>query len=315
MKKIQLDFNEPINMTEEFKENEIDRSDDYIIDTIVPFSMNILDNPNNPDTKIASLFFIAKSKSDYTFSIYTSHLLENDDEVESIKNIYPFHIDNNFSSFRIASNMIINSYKVYSTDFNFEYNKDAEFYKFSIKAIRQDSKGLHETVQFNMISDVFAGLKYIDTYAYDLTLNNYELSIASLSAKDSTPDIVPTEMINANKLDRVVAMAPIGKDSTTYGIEFVALDDNDNKYTILSTFNLGQKFNKKKYKGMDINKIQNNYLKEEDQYLQLFATYCRFNNIDKEFLIIKAKNKDGKHILLMLDSTVRIELQTLIGEY
>lgn len=300
--------------TEEISENEPEeKRNDYRIEQIVPFSMSVTDNPQNPETKIASLFFIAKSKSGIIYSLYTSYLLENEYEVDQIKNL-PFHVENNFSSFRIASNMVINSYDVFATDFNFTYNKDIEDYKFNIKAIRQDNEGLHETVQLNMISDVFNSLKYIDTYVFDNSLNNYELSVASLSATDDVPDTKPTELINVSKINRIVAMAQL-KNSTTCAVEYIVEDDNNNKYTVLSSFNLGVKFNKRKFKGMTVEKINNNYLIESDQYLQLYSTYCRFNNIDKEYLISRARNKDNKTIMFMLDTTIRTELESMIGEY
>lgn len=339
MKKIDLDFNTPINengeIIEDINENteetenkteesessnkeetqvEENKKDDYRIESIVPFSMTVTDNPHNPGSKISSLFYIAKSKSGITFALYTSYLLENDYEEEQIRYNYPFHVDNNFTSFRVVQNMIINSYDIFVTDFKFTYNKDIKDYKFSIKALRQDKEGVHETVQFNMISDVFASIKYIDSYAYDISINNHELSLASITANDDVPNTDPTKIVVVDKIDRIVAMSQIRK-STTYGIEYIVKTEDDEKYTLLSVFNLGHKFNKKKFKGMSIDKLNNTYLKEADQYLQMFSDFCKFENIDKEYLIIKARNKDNTTRMFMMDTTIRTELQSLIGEY
>lgn len=293
---------------------EDDKRNDYRIESIVPFSMTVTDNPHNPNTKIASLFYIAKSKSGIIFTLYTSYLLEDEYEVEQVKHNYPFHVENNFSSFRVAQNMIINSYDIFVTDFNFTYNKDIDNYKFSIKALRQDKDGVHETVQFNMISDVFAAIKYIDSYAYDTVINNHELSLASLTALDDIPNAYPTEIVVVEKIDRIVAMAQI-KDSTTCGIEYIVKTEDGDKYTLLSVFNLGQRFHKKKFKGMTTDKLNNAYLREADQYLQMFSDFCKFDNIDKEYLIIKARNKDSVTRMFMMDTTIRTELQSMIGEY
>ena len=43
--------------------------------------------------------------------------------MEQVRRNYPFHVDNNFSSFRIVSNIITNSYCVFATDFNFKYDE------------------------------------------------------------------------------------------------------------------------------------------------------------------------------------------------
>lgn len=340
MKKVELDFGIPINekeiaiaSTEETKEEEtsventeeniedkietseeVDKRNDYRIEIIVPFSMSVTNNPQNPDTKIASLFYIAKSKSGITFALYTSYLLEDEYEVEQVKHNYPFHVDNNFASFRVAQNIIINSYDIFVTDFKFTYNENIKDYKFSIKALRQDKDGVHETVQFNMISDIFASIKYIDSYAYDTAINNHELSLASITATDDVPNTNPTKMVVVEKIDRIVAMAQI-KDSTTCGVEYIVKTEDNEKYTILSVFNLGEKFHKKKFKGMTVDKINGTYLREADQYMQMFSDFCKFENIDKEYLIVKARNKDNSTRMFMMDTTVRTELQSLIGEY
>ena len=298
---------------EESKEIKYNK-DDFRISTIVPFSMSVTDYPDDPKQKMASLFYIVRSKSGAIITLYTAYLLENEEEVEQIKHNYPFHVENNFASFRIASNLIINSYYIFATDFNFKYDESIENYKFSIKAIRQDADGMHETVEFTMISDVFASIKYIDSYAYELTRNDYELSIASLAAVDDVPNTNPSAMRVVNKIDRIVAMAQIS-NSTTYAIEYILNTDDDKQYTMLSTFNLGEKFNKKKFKGMTVDKLQHTYLLEADQYIQLFADYCRFTNIDKEYLILKGRNKDNNNILFMFDSTIRAELESMIGDY
>lgn len=311
----QIENNEEVTEDQiETAEDIENKRNDYRIENIVPFSMSVTDNPQNPDTKIASLFYIAKSKSGITFALYTSYLLEDEYEVEQIKHNYPFHVDNNFASFRVAQNMIINSYDIFVTDFKFTYNEDIKDYKFSIKALRQDKDGVHETVQFNMISDVFASIKYIDSYAYDIAINNHELSLASITATDDVPNTNPTRMVVVEKIDRIVAMAQI-KDSTTCGVEYIAKTEDDEKYTILSVFNLGEKFHKKKFKGMTVDKINNTYLREADQYMQMFSDFCKFENIDKEYLIVKGRNKDNSTRMFMMDTTVRTELQSLIGEY
>ena len=66
---------------------------------------------------------------------------------------------------------------------------------------------------------------------------------------------------------------------------------------------------------MNIDKLNNNFLKESDQYLQLFTEYARFSNIDKEYLVIKGENKDKDEKLFLLDSTLRIELESMINNF
>lgn len=285
--------------------------EDYILSTVTPFSMSIVDSMTDATQKIASLFFIAQSLSGKNYTLYTSYAVTDEFEKEAITEL-PFYVENNFTSFRVAADIVINSYPVYISDFDFAYDKEAEDnYKFNIRAKRLDRQGLQETVTFKMVSDVFCSLKYMDNYVFECDINNYELSKASISARESEN---PSEIIIADSIDRIVAMAAMKKDAETCAIEFV-INDGKEKYTMLSTFNFGKKFNKKKFKGMTIDKINSVYLNEADQYLQIFSEFCRFNNIDKEYLIIKGKNKEGINKIFFIDGTIRMEFESMIGEY
>ena len=282
-------------------------TEDTIIVSAVPFSMNTVPYSEDPSQKIASLFFVVQTKSNKTYTLYTSYLLEDEME-EEVAEMVPFHYDSNFASFRICAEIFNNAFPAYVTDFNFRDDKDNGIYRYSIQAreVSEESK----TVRFYMSSDVFCSIKYIDDYIFEADINNYELSMASISAREITP---PSKVVIADKVDRIVAMAPM-KDTTTCAIEFV-LVEGENKYTILSTFNLGKKFNKKKFKGMTVEKLNTVYLRESDQYLQIFSEFCRFENIDKDYLVIKAKNKDNKNMIFMIDGTSRTEFESMIGEY
>jgi len=290
--------------------NEEDNSDDYILSTVTPFSLNFINIPSYPDQLIANLFFIAQTKSAKNIILYTSYLLESEIEYEIIKDL-PFSVEANFAGFRICSDIVENSFPAYVTDFDFTYDKDIEDnYKFSFRSKRMDKEGSQEIVTYKMVSDVYCGIKYIDNYIFECEVNNYELSKAAITARETDN---PSEMIIVDRIERIVAMAQM-KDSKTCAIEFL-VTDGENKYTLLSTFNFGRKFHKKKFKGMTVDKINSVYLNEADQYLQIFSEFCRFANIDKEYLVIKAKNKDGIDKIFLIDGTNRIEFETMIEEY
>lgn len=293
--------------------NEEYNPDDYILATVTPFSMNTITLPSYPDQPIANLFFIAQTKSSKNIILYTSYLIENELELEELSNI-PFYVDSNFASFRICADIVENAFPAYITDFNFSYFVEningKDNHKFSFRAKRMDGSKLQEVAVFTMTSDIYCGIKYIDNYIFDTDINNYELSKASITAREIEN---PSEVITVDKIDRIVAMAQL-KNTLTCAIEFV-VTSKDNKYTLLSTFNFGKKFHKKKFKGMTVDKINSVYLNESDQYLQIFSEFCRFENIDKEYLVIKAKNKDGIDKIFLIDGTIRIEFETMIGEY
>jgi hypothetical protein len=293
------------NEDDEYEAKVLDEiTDDNIIVSATPLSMN------NISDNSAGLFFIIETKSGKTNILYTTYLLE-EFESEILADIVPYHVLNNFPSFRICADIIINSFTAYITNFSFSYDSNEEKYSYSIPAIEVNKDSIvDKQVKFYMSSDVFCSLKYIDNYMYECDVNNYELSMASISAREN--DEI-SETIIVDKVDRIVAMAKI-KDSTTYAIEFAVIS-GENKYIILSTFNLGKKFSRKKFKGMTIDKINDTFLQDSDQYLQIFSEFCRFDNMDKDYLIIKGKNKNGTNKIFMLDGTVRTEFETMIFEY
>ena len=287
-------------------EDKITDEIEYIdLKSIIPFSANTTNHPDG-EHKLASITYIAQIETEIII-IYSSYLLEN--EIDSaIISSCPFHVDNNFISFTISSKIINSSLESYATDFNFELNKnDNNFY---FKARRLKDNGEQDTVVFKCTSDMFASIKYIDNYIFEGSSSEYMLGLASISSINKEE---PSEVVIVDRVDRVIAMAQIEKTDTC-AVEFI-IKHGEESYTILTTFSFGQSFNKKKFKGMNINKINNTFLKESDQYLQLFSEYAKFSNIDKEYLIIKAENKDKVEKLFLLDTTLRVELESMINNF
>jgi hypothetical protein len=285
-------------------------SDDFVLATITPFSMNDLAYPED-NYMVTSLFFIAQTLSGKNCIIYTTYKLDSEEELAEVQDL-PFHVESNFSSFRICADIVNNSFPAFITNFKFRDNgKDVDQkQRYTIDAKRVSKEGAEENVVFGMSSDIFASVKYIDNYVFEGDINNYELTKASLSGR-LTDNI--SDVIYVDKIDRIIAMGQM-KNTSTSAVEYIVVS-GDEKYTLLSTFNFGQKFNKKKFKGMTIERINSTFLNEADQYLQIFSEYCRFSNIDKDYLIIKGKNKDGINKFFLLDGTVRMEFESMIGEF
>jgi hypothetical protein len=289
--------------------SESENIESFSINTIVPFAIYVSDYPDN-EHKMASLYYLVQTNKNEMLTIYTSYLIENEFEYENIKS-YPFHIENNFINFRLCADLVLSSYPIYITNFDFNYNNDEEINKFNFKAKRLTEEGEQETVEFAITSDIFASLKYIDNYIYDGFSTGYELGIASVTGRYKED---PAEIVIVDKIDRIIAIAPIEKHADTYAIEFL-INRKDDKYSLLTTFNMEKKFNKRKFKKISIDKINDNFLKEPDQYLQVFTEFAKIVNMDKEYLIIKGKNKDNIDKLFFIDSTIRTELESMIDNF
>lgn len=281
-------------------------SDDNIIVLAIPFSMNSVPYKSSPELDISTLFFIIKTKSGKIRVFYSSYLSEDEFDNDFVREL-PFHVENNFLTFRIFADTVINSFTTYITDFIFDYNPEEE-YPFSIKS--KNINNANGPEKFYMSSDIFFSIKYIDNYIFEGHNVDYELSLASISGVESDR---LSKIIMVDKIDSISAMVQL-KKTTTYAIEFVVMNGED-KYTILSTFDLGKKFNKKKSKGITLDKLNDTFMKDSDQYLQVLSEFCKFNNIDKDYLIIKGKNKDNENVIFMINEDVRIEFEKMISEY
>lgn len=307
---------EVVNDENEEELSVLQDSGDFIIDFIAPFSISVEGGAGGGAN--STLTFIVINKNKKLFTMSTTYQVETNEEIAHIEGI-PFNTINCFSTVPVISNLIINELDNYISDLNITYNEDGYFndddedlkgkYLFSLKAKKVSSDGFKEEEIFYMTSDTFSSINFVDRYVTDCINNNRELAVAAVAGK-ATDD--PSELVFVDKIDRIIAMAPITE--TCSSVEFIALDKDGNKNTILAPFGLG-KFNKKKFKGMTFDKIQNSYMLEADQYLHIYSNFCRFANIDKEYFAIKAKNKDNKNVIFFIDSTVRTELETLIGEF
>ena len=59
---------------------------------------------------------------------------------------------------------------------------------------------------------------------------------------------------------------------------------------------------------MTVEKIEDTYMKDADQYLSIFTFNTTIDNIEKDFIIIKGKNKNDNNKLFFLDSNMRQNL-------
>ena len=304
-------YDENGNIIEDKKEY---NEKDLILKHVVPLSFSFVSDD------IGSFAVICLSESDELFTICTNYQFEEEIEKSVMKEL-PFYDDNKFPNHKIVDGMIINKIPSFLTDFKFTYHKEEEIYKFTLKARELTKEGAGREVEFKCTSDIYCSLKFFDQYIFNCIINNHDITAATISgfAKED-----PSEVFIVDRVDRIVAMAPMEiegvKHSTNIALEFVVAKMNFKtesfvKSTILATFDIGQEFKKKKFKGMTVDKLNDTFFAEDDQYLQMYNTFDRLENIDKEYLIIRATNKDQNSKIFFIDSTIRTELETMIGEF
>ena len=315
----ELDDKEHIREELNNKDEHIDLNldpDDLIIKSFTPLGFSI--NSSEFVGTVGTLSLLCVSKSDKIFTMCTNYLFENELELEIVKDGLEFYDESTFISNKFVSNILLTHINSFITDFSFTYNKDIdndEKFDFKAKFVHQKEGLQPDIYTFSVTSDIYASMKFIDQYIFSSIINKHDIGISTVHGYNIREKA--TDVIIVDRIDRVISLAPMNNDKNNinYAIEFVVKDINNNSNTILSTFNLGQTFNKKKFKGMTIEKLEANYLVESDQYIQGFLTFDKFKNIDKEYLIIVAENKDNEYKIFLLDSTIRTELETMVGDY
>lgn len=314
MKKI---FLENINKTSNSKsdKNDIFRSnDDFIIESgsVLNVAKSEVD-----DKLIASVAWLLKSKSGKLFTLSTNYIIEDVDDELFINNI-PFNKES-FAASKITDNMIINELPGFITDMEFSISdlKDPEEYNFSIEAFDISSKD-DSNVTFYVNIELFSSFKFIDNYITDMVMNNYDMMNAILSAA-----YIPerkTEFFIVENVSRISSLSLIDKKTSSVAVVFEVDKKLENclseMVSLLVPFNLNNiKFSKSKFKGSNIKKIQDVYMTESGQYINIFTFTCKFKNIDTEYMCIKAKNKDQVSKLFILNKTNVNQLEEMIKAY
>ena len=287
----------------------------YKISYVTP--MTISSNTIN-DTRIATIFFLCiDAKEDYMFILYHNYIIENDED-DIIVRSNSIHDDENFISKMVAANMIAKHLPKYNTDLVFNKNEDKfagdedKFYLLGVSS--SDSK----VCRFNLSSDVFASMGFVDSYLTADYTNNHDFTQAILSGADKNNNIA-SEVYIVDDVDNIISLALADKKTNTLACVFKVKrsfgDGVTDSFKILIPFIVeGAKFKKSKFNAT-IESIGKDYTKDADQYVCDFMWSTRIGNIDKEFLIIKGKNKDNTSKLFFLDTDIENKLDDLIDKF
>jgi hypothetical protein len=268
---------------------------------------------------VETLAYLCKNEEDELIVLYTNYFVESDMEKDILESL-PIHDKDNFLSTRLSCSMIIGDAtrknNVYFVDLEFSIDSPikSNCNDFKLTAKKVDSE---EKILFHVTAELFASMKFIDNYIMNTIVNNYELSLSVVNGANVPEN--NTELFLIDSIDSVLSMAQYEKKSTNLLIIFNAIHyiDKDEKelVSILAPFDVGLKFNKDKFRGVTTKNIEDDYMEEADQYTSSFIINCRFKNLDKEYMIIKAYNKNKTTKLFLLDKNIINSLSEKIGEY
>ena len=94
------------------------------------------------------------------------------------------------------------------------------------------------------------------------------------------------------------------------------LAKNKNIKQVLTTFDIGKDYPDSKFKGDTIDTIQNKYYGDSDQFVStLTVEDTRLLGVDKQFMMVRAKNKNHKVYVFLLDVSATEKITKLIEAY
>lgn len=252
--------------------------------------------------------------------------------------------DEDFIGKIILNRTLINYLPTYNSSFNFateeDFDKD-ENPHFVLTDCKSGATG--EVVTVRMSTNIASAIMFIDSYLTDDVINEHDLMLAATVG--SKVEESPAEVFVVDHVDSIVAMAGAEVDydestnpfkrffnkifkkgktkaiyDTTVGLvaKVSRFKDKDTKenYFVLIPFNVGTSFSEEKFRGKTIQSIQQEYFGDADQYVStLTIPSSHLYGVDKDYMVLRAKNKDKKLKIFLIDNSVKEELIHQINNF
>lgn len=283
------------------------------IDTVTPLTLLLRKGTSKGD--IATLVLLCKDDDlGEMFTLSHNYIVEDEEEIQNLYKV-PFFEENNFVSTKIAADMIMREEKSYITDFQFNYEKsNVPNQQFYIDAVR-NSKEDKDIYRFFMSPAVFTCIAYFDDFVCNPYENNHDVVLAT--TEGFLKENAPVDVFIVDRVDKIIEMANtnVGNNIAVVSKLMRYTADAAESIKVLSSYELEQKFNKKKFKDCTVQKLEENFTNDADQYLTDFMTFCHIKNIDKDYDILRVSNKNKETKIIFMDMDIRKELEEMIMNY
>lgn len=240
----------------------------------------------------------------------------------SILNMIGFSFNSKFISNRITDYMIMSKVPNYLCDLEFSMHdyadEDSKFTMVGMKLKDElDEEAGYEYFEFNLSTNLFMSMKFIDQYIMDSIYNNHDLGLAStLGSKVSDSD---TSIVIPSDIDQIVTMAPVEKKSGNIVVMFRVVNTIDENVKempiILAPFSTGRKLKTAKFKGETVQKIEARYFNDADHFIAQLMTTAHIKNLDKDYMILLGKTKNNVSKLFLFDMVLKSKLENMILDY
>jgi hypothetical protein len=313
------------------------------VKTVTPLDITTYKN-KNVGTYFATMNFLCTIESDDTKTypnklaiICKNYLGKHEEDVETCE-VMPFFIDDEFISRKICDHLLFENIPRIITEFDFI----ADSFIASGESDSVNFKG-HLLTEYmipdqkdDILMDVsleqFASLAFIDSYIVNGDMNEYDLSLAT-AVGSKIPDKV-SKFFVIDDIVSIVSMCKAEKKSknifknifckkennTSIGLVFKAMrykNANEREtVSLLTPFNLEVSLPDKKFKGDTVESLEEKYYGDADQYVStLLVENIRLQGVDKEYMMIRGKNKNMDVYVFLLDASITDKLTKLIEEY
>ena len=304
---------------ESIEETIIDQANQITIVNVSPYSIDIIPQDNK---YMVVLAVFALDDQENLHIITRSYFAESKEDIDRIKEI-PFYSSEKFNSFKTTQNIVSKGCRMFETNYEFFSTDDEN--KFYIEAL--EVKKNNEKVSLYMDTNIMSCLAFLDLYIFKTVTSLHSLSkvcIAGINMENES-DI---ETYYPDSVESLVAMAPVNLDKKLFSksettqvvvqfkyIKFLNSEEKDT-CSLLTPFDIGVSFQKNKFKNHTVAEIQKEYLVDSDQYMSEFIVgTVHIKGDDKDYLLIRAKNKDNKRRLFMLSNDIQTSMINKITDY
>jgi hypothetical protein len=296
------------------------------IKTVTPFVIN---SRHKNGSIVATVTYLCLTENDSLLTLNRNFIVSEEDD-ELLK-LLDFHVESMYPNAIICNMLITNHLDSYISEFDFIVD-EIEKNEVRLSAINIKSK-VNVNLVFN--PEVYSSLNFIDNYLFKEDIDNdYDLRLAvAIGSKenesaeffvvdsiDSIVSMVSTDTEPTSFIDKLKNVFNKEDPSTSIGVVFKATrfisSDKKETVSILTPFDIGVSFSPEKFRGMTVEELQEKYYGDSDQYVATLITdNSRLHGIDKEYMMIRGKSKDGLSKIFLLDSSIKEELKHKIEDY
>ena len=306
------------------------------IKTITPLDITTHED-DEKKLYFATLNLLATTSDDTTIIVSKNYYANDSLDLEFAR-LNPLSVEDQFCNRNITDHVLFGHLPRILTELEFSVNEDYATNENPIVSclgrridIENPVSADHTDTKLEFTAESYAAVTFLDDYIMAGDSNEYNLSMATCVGSK-----YPDEPVTFFKTDDITSIATMcraeKKDTNPFKKLFhrekntsIGLVINCMRYkpdksietvSLLTTFDIGKDYPDSKFKGDTIDTIQNKYYGDSDQFVStLTVEDTRLLGVDKQFMMVRAKNKNHKVYVFLLDVSATEKITKLIEAY